>query len=198
MTRRDGLDEDWSATIRAMAPTAKQLGLGAPIGDQPAKATSVDGPDWWAARADQLWKRWIGGLALSPARFDVAIRVGIIDGEPVVTGLHIETDDGTPLRDRDLRTISLRRLLEDLPELAHQPKRPFLGRDVEALRPRRPGRAGYPDDHYAKVAEVYRDLRDRFPNAPTARTAEALHAHPATIRRWVARARALGYLEDDE
>lgn len=198
MTAPDDTSDDGKRLDEARNAAAAGLGLGDPIGDGPAEVISVDDAEWWAERANHLWRRWHGGLMLSPAPFDVSIRLGVVDDELVVTGLHIETN-GEPLRDRDLREVSLHKLLGDVDEAQYIKKRAenYLGRDLSALAPRRPGRTGYPDEHFEEVAEVYRQVRERYPTSATARTAQALHASPATIRRWVARARELGYLEDE-
>ena len=57
-----------------------------------------------------------------------------------------------------------------------------------------PGRAGYDDAHFVRIAELYRKALDVAPNKPTDLLATQLHASKPTVRRWLAEARRRGHL----
>jgi hypothetical protein len=59
---------------------------------------------------------------------------------------------------------------------------------------RHPGRAGHPDDHYARVAERYVALRERGVTNPTKTIADEWSYSRSTVAGWVHEARRRGYL----
>jgi hypothetical protein len=59
---------------------------------------------------------------------------------------------------------------------------------------RRPGRAGHPDDHYAKVAQRYLALRARGVTNPTKAIADEWNYSRSTVAGWVHEARRRGHL----
>lgn len=72
---------------------------------------------------------------------------------------------------------------------------------VEPMR----GRKGYPPEHWQRVADLYREAMTAQPRAPIPYIAkrlpmrvggELVDPHPATVARWVAKARSLGLLGD--
>ena len=60
--------------------------------------------------------------------------------------------------------------------------------------PRRPGRTGYPDEHWEAVAAAYRDLAATGQKNPTALIAELWDIPRNTAAGWVRRCRGLGLL----
>lgn len=163
--------------------------------DEPKSATHIGDP--WRDRQDGFWITHVGRYDESPHRFDVAVKIGRDGSEWVVIGLHVETYEGQALTARDLRTISLPTLIEKLPDDAQAFSFPGADEIREATR-KHPGRRGYHDDHYRQVAGVYRQAAARYPTRATAATAKALHASPSTVRRWLAKAEDLGFLDEDE
>lgn len=66
-----------------------------------------------------------------------------------------------------------------------------------AAKKRRPGRPRlYDDEHFARVARVYREHSGG--RAPTKAVAESFQTSKATAAKWVARAREMGLLEPHE
>lgn len=59
---------------------------------------------------------------------------------------------------------------------------------------KRPGRAGHPDEHYAKVAERYLALRARGVTNPTKTIADEWGYSRSTVAGWVHEARKRGHL----
>lgn len=59
---------------------------------------------------------------------------------------------------------------------------------------KRPGRAGHPDSHYAKVAEAYMALRARGVTNPTQTIADEWGYSRSTVAGWVHEARKRGHL----
>jgi hypothetical protein len=59
----------------------------------------------------------------------------------------------------------------------------------------RPGRRGYPDDHYRQVAKAYRRAKRQHPRAPIRALMEELNASEPTIHRWIGIARDKGFLK---
>lgn len=59
---------------------------------------------------------------------------------------------------------------------------------------KRPGRAGHPDEHYAKVAERYMALRARGVTNPTKTIADEWGYSRSTVAGWVHEARKRGHL----
>lgn len=106
-----------------------------------------------------------------------------------VTGLHIESG-GPPLAARDLAKLPLAAIaaaFADFPDSLDEV--PPLGDE-----PRRPGRRGHPDAFFAQVAKQYRAAQVRSPTKPVQSMANHAKRNPATIHRWLTRARELGYL----
>lgn len=59
----------------------------------------------------------------------------------------------------------------------------------------RPGRRGYPDEHYRDVAKAYRRAKRRHPRAPVRALMDDEHAAEATVHRWLREARRRGFLD---
>ena len=62
------------------------------------------------------------------------------------------------------------------------------------LNPRRPGRRGLPDTHYAGVAKEYMALREQGSLSPTADLAKSRNVSRNTAAGWVRVARERGFL----
>lgn len=60
----------------------------------------------------------------------------------------------------------------------------------------RPGRRGYPDDHYRTVAKKYAQAKRRHPRAPIRALMEEFHAAEPTVHRWIKTAREKGFIKD--
>jgi hypothetical protein len=73
-----------------------------------------------------------------------------------------------------------------------------VGRVTVNARSSHPGPKGWPDEHYQKVAVHYREALLHHPRSPMKWAAETWPTSDASMRRWVKRARVLGYLRDDE
>jgi hypothetical protein len=58
----------------------------------------------------------------------------------------------------------------------------------------RPGPRGHPPEHFAWVAREYRRVTRENAKAPVRQLAEEMKVSEPTVRRWVQRARDLGYL----
>lgn len=58
----------------------------------------------------------------------------------------------------------------------------------------RPGRRGYPDDHYRQVARAYKRAKRVNPRAPIRVLMEELHATEPTVHRWLRTARERDFL----
>ena len=90
-----------------------------------------------------------------------------------------------------------RRLLEKLAEEAPGSLEEKNRKDLELYRepdPRRGGRPRlYDQDHFRKVADVYRDAWRRS-NSPTQTVASRFNVSPSTAAKWVKRARDMGFL----
>lgn len=63
------------------------------------------------------------------------------------------------------------------------------------VRRARPGRRGYPDDHYRQVAKAYREAKQQRPRAPVRALMEELHVSEPTVHRWLRTAREKGFLK---
>jgi hypothetical protein len=64
----------------------------------------------------------------------------------------------------------------------------------QAKTARRPGRRGYPDQHYREVAKAYTRAARQHPRAPIQALMKELHATEPTVHRWLRTARERGYL----
>lgn len=64
------------------------------------------------------------------------------------------------------------------------------------VRRARPGRRGYPDDHYREVAKAYRQAKRQHPRAPVRALMEELHVSEPTAHRWLRTATAKGFLSE--
>lgn len=155
-------------------------------------------PEWWQRFADGNW--WAVFGVEQPEPFNVAIKVGERDGKATVTGLLLEAiPQDAELTTRLLRQeLSVPRLLEALgvEVYAQRGERPAtLLKRAQPTRPRRPGPRGWPPGHFKTVAETYSRNLKAHPRRPMKTTAEELGTSEATARRWVARARQLGFLD---
>ncbi|MDP8931088.1 MAG: hypothetical protein M3O70_21575 [Actinomycetota bacterium] len=162
----------------------------------------LSNPEWWQRFADGNWWAIFGGTqprSDEDEPVNVAVKVGQRDGKAVVIGLLLESPDGSEITARALRkTLSLPQLLETLGQVyARRGDADPLVADAVVSRPRRPGPRGWPDAHYQQVAEVYSRNLKAHPRRPMKITAEQFGTSEATARRWVARARKLGYLEGE-
>jgi hypothetical protein len=92
-------------------------------------------------------------------------------------------------RSRGRYLEALHPILEMLHTLEARPRPPRAPRVMK-----RPGRAGHPDEHYAKVAERYLALRGRGVTNPTKTIADEWHQARSTVAGWVHEARERGYL----
>lgn len=144
------------------------------------------------------------GVQLDDKPLDVAMRVGRDDaGRLVCTGLILGSVDGSQeITARDLRRVPLSYLLTALAKTAvanpGDPLAMAIGFHVDRARryegPRaRPGPKGHSADHFQRVAEEYRHAY-RATRAPIKELAKQMHASEPTVRRWVQRARDMGYL----
>ena len=147
-------------------------------------------------------------MAITLSGHPFVYRVGAVaapDG-PQVVELHI----GSPERDVPNTPDDLRRLARYLARLAyvatnpaevialldserfHEPERPL---------PKRPGRKGHPDTHYAEIATYAKQAhRDRDKTGVSVRAAIAARYSVTRdqANKWLRRARDLGYLEAGE
>ncbi len=146
---------------------------------------------------DGSWVQIAGKSNGQPAEIPGAqpvllLRLGRSGGRVVVTGLHVETD-GSRLAVRELARLPLAAIaaaFEENPDsLDDSP--PLIA------EPRRPGRRGRSPDFYERVAREYRRAQVRAPTKPVASMAHHSGRNPATIHRWLSRARELGYLKEE-
>jgi hypothetical protein len=147
------------------------------------------------------------------------LRVAALDdGRLICTGLLVDSTPDRELTARDLRKIPL---AEILTTLAKPRKRRWLGKllghgdedrtgqqrqtqtwqsgyRVERVRRARPGRGGYPDDHYRQVAKEYRRAKLQHPRAPIQALISELHVSEPTVHRWLNSAAQKGFLKEEE
>jgi hypothetical protein len=170
-------------------------------------------PTWIASVFGELasyanWHTVSGGGLPWP----VLVRLGLAEGRLVVTGLFIGAVDeqgqaaSAVEQEREITSRALRAVsVPDITEtIARQAARSdglgFIERGmVETAHPHRrprlrPGPQGYPRDHFRDVARRYRAALRRSPRAPIATLAREWPADPSTVRRWIGRARDMGYL----
>lgn len=72
------------------------------------------------------------------------------------------------------------------------------GGSTPAVMRARPGRAGYPDEHYEHVAELYRQAKRQRPRAPIRALMGELHVSEPTVHRWLRTAAEKGFLKEEE
>lgn len=165
--------------------------------------------------ADSEWVSVAGGDLPQP----VLVRFGKSErGTLVVTGLIVGASAEREITSRDVRNIKPAEILAALSsdesalvipvdlrrnelgeisgtgmgkELLSHAER---GASSKVVPRRRPGRKGWPDEHYREVAEVYRRALIEDSHAPFEAARKKLGASPATMRRWVGTARQKGYL----
>jgi hypothetical protein len=108
---------------------------------------------------------------------------------------------------RALRDIRLGELLADYAPLAADGSDPNPSRSRDASpipnwllqtvpRPPHPGPKGYDDNHYKRVAQLYKAALVDAPRAPMVRLAEQLQCGNATAYRWRDEAAARGFLPE--
>ena len=145
------------------------------------------------------WTKVEGGNLPWP----ILIRLGITEGRLVVTGLLAGAQDEVELTSRALRGISIPQVTQAIATAASKPGGSgeiatalFLETAAPRPRPRpRPGPRGYDKGHFRDVvAPAYRGALRRQPRSPMTAAAAALNTTLPTARRWVQRARDLGYL----
>jgi hypothetical protein len=66
------------------------------------------------------------------------------------------------------------------------------------VRRTRPGRRGYPDDHYRQVAAAYQRAKRQHPRAPIRALMDELHVSEPTVHRWLRIAVERGFLKEEE
>jgi hypothetical protein len=143
------------------------------------------------------WTKVEGGSLPWP----VLIRLGITEGRLVVTGLVIGAEDEAELTSRAIR-IKIPEVTQTILTAARKPgasaemiQALFVDTAAPYRRPRaRPGPRGLPKEHFEEVAQVYRSVTRGHPRSPMPEVAKRLHTTEATARRWVQRARLLGFL----
>jgi len=143
---------------------------------QPVK---IDGEPWW---------RWEGTDTPS---FSVCLRIGRVQGRLACTGLHLEAAQDGELTARDLRELHLPDLLT---RFAWSRDRVEARPATRLERPGHPGPRGHSREHFEQVAALYREALEADPYRPVAWMRGRLDASPATLRRWIQRARDMGLL----
>ena len=159
---------------------------------------------WDARSPDGLW--WVhGGWVITKDDDDVAVDVHF-------RSLTIEAWDPDELQlavtSSVLRSLPLGRwlasaraesvdtyrlMMERWPD--GSPERERLHRSAEQMaKERKPGRRGYPDSHWAEIAERYLELDRRGTRAVSTELAAQLGVPVQTAKDWVSQARKRGYL----
>jgi hypothetical protein len=165
-------------------------------------AAAVTGSAWFKYDADE---------GNPNAALPVLIRLGVNDqGRHVCTGLIVGDvysyyfgDQPREVNAAVLRSIHLPEVLSfalrtgDIPDEYGAAVRQLLDTAPSVLT--HPGRAGYPDDHYERVAQLYRRALAEAPTAPTSwlqqrLTRDGRKVSGPTIRRWLAESRRRGHL----
>lgn len=122
---------------------------------------------------------------------DVLLRLQPVadDERAVVTAVMFVRDDGQPLTARDLR-VPIGEAISQGTEFWAK----WLGgrsKPVRLTRPRRPGPKGHPDEHWARVWELWRQAQRTAPRSPIQWMRQQWKGDPvgdATMRRWRDRA----------
>lgn len=156
-----------------------------------------DRTSWWRERASQGWTAWTGVLPARAWEHPIVLtRVERdADGSLQVTGLHVEMPHGRPLAVRDLRSLRLA-------DLAARSAAPALvepdGPVEQGPYSIRPGRRGYPPEHWWRVAVAYRAAQRHAPRGPVKWLAE--HWDPpvstASVHRWLNHPAYRSYLKE--
>jgi hypothetical protein len=157
------------------------------------------------ATEDERWIGVTGGGLLHP----ISIRVAkSSDGRLVCTGLRIgvglfgDSDQDVEVTSRSLRHIPLAEILEQLPAAGERFRKLVSvlfpdARPVHELAPHyAPRKRGYryPDEHYERVAEVYREALRESPGKAYVYICKTLGVSRATAYRHVQTARDKGLL----
>lgn len=159
-----------------------------------------------AAVSGAAWFKYDEDEGNPEAALPVLMRLGADGrGRHVCTGLIVGDVDSYYLGDRPrevnaavLRSVHLPELIafalqtREIPDEYGAAVRQLLEAAPPVLA--HPGRAGYDDEHYIKVAEQYRRALVEAPGRPSAWLAKELHQSPPTVRRWLAEARRRGHL----
>lgn len=166
-------------------------------------------------RGGKVWHRVIG----EDVPEGLLVRFGrASDGRLVVTGLLLAPalDGGEEVTARDLRRVALGAITQDAnrylrggdeadplvaaitKHYAHQLVWDVA--DESTGPPRRPGRRGWDDEHYRRIADLYRQaLADEHTRrAPVRFISEREYVSEPTVRRWVSVARSKGFLEPSD
>lgn len=130
------------------------------------------------------------------------VKVAQVDGQPRIIGLRLEPRYGDLPGDMCVRDLvvtaeALRRLpLTELREAGLRMQRLdlFEALDVLGAPGKKPGRRSWDDEHYRRVAQVYR-AADEAGTAPRHVIAKRWQVEPPTVSRWLAEARRRGHLE---
>jgi len=138
--------------------------------------------DW-----DRVGNRWCAKL------FALGVRDAAEDDEPTVV-IYVTLDKGKATR-LDFHAADVTELtakwIRDLP-LGDVIRNAVSANEATVRRTpieRRKGPHGYDQEHYEKVAAVYRQGQQLRPRSPLSYVAEALDAPPSTVRRWIAECR---------
>lgn len=119
-------------------------------------------------------------------------------GGPQVVELHIDSPEhDVPLRPDDLRALA--KLIDRIAYAATDfmdPSTPAFHAPEKPL-PKRPGRRGYGQDHYAEVAKFAKWTHQRRKSGRSVRKAiaERWSVSEHTADKWLARARKAGFLQ---
>lgn len=133
------------------------------------------------------------------------------DGRLVCTGVMIGAlIDGVEVTSRDLRGVRLGEVLAAVADFltgsrANSNLERAIMKDYAkrlwvdlagdfAGPPRRPGPKGWPDEHYERVAQTYREGLTLAPRSPVKYLTEQMHTSEATARRWIKTTRDKGML----
>lgn len=140
--------------------------------------------------------------------FTYEVRVTTRGQRPELVDLRVVPDEGTVLSSEALRGIPVVRLAaaaaqwvvfpQDQPDTAEAKEIEFDWRTFrkpeKPIPVKRPGRSGWPDEHYREVAALAKAARDRGMSARSA-IAERWGRPEATADKWMMTARRKGFLE---
>jgi hypothetical protein len=125
----------------------------------------------------------------------IMIRLDSKDGRRLIcTGLRIDSNPDQELTARDLRDIPLAEILTQARRRAKTGGYRPAAKVVNTQRAR-PGRQGYPDEHYHDIARRYRRAVRQKPRAPIRLLMDELRVSEPTVHRWLRGARKLGFLK---
>lgn len=153
-------------------------------------SSKPDGSDVWVTVDDPDLLPWLA-----------QVQVAHVDGVPRIIGLRLEPRRGelpAGLRVRDLVVTAeaLRRLpLTELRAAGLHALQLELHEALDVLGApgKAPGQRSWDDEHYLRVAQVYRAAEDAG-TAPRQVIAERWQVEPPTVSRWLAEARRRGHL----